>query len=83
MVQSTLPRRTWLAFRRAQLVRQAKARFEKAVIDAAQLAHQRAPGAVQLAARESRHARDHGWRPPPKDLGYAPASRSDIKRREV
>ena len=48
-----------LALRGAQLVRQAEAGFEEAVVDAAQLADERTPGAGDLAPREACHAGDH------------------------
>jgi hypothetical protein len=51
--------RAQLALGGAQLIRQAEADLEEAMVDAAQLAHQRAPASAGLAAREAGHARDH------------------------
>ncbi len=57
--QLTRETRAQLPLGRAQLVRQAKARFQEAVIHAAQLTHERAPLSAGFPAREAGHARDH------------------------
>lgn len=43
----------------AQFLREAKLRFEEAMVDAAQLAGEGAPGALGLTSGEAGHARDH------------------------
>src|SRR5262249_39958012 len=65
-----------LGFGRAQLFRQSEGAFQKTVIDAAQLADERAPGAGRLAARESGHARNHEERTAGRDIKRAQSNRA-------
>src|SRR5205085_1235026 len=60
-----------LGFRGAQLIGQAEAALEKAVVDTAQLADEGTPGAARLATRESGHAGDHAEASAGRDIRRA------------